>query len=241
MSGQSFAGVLDKGLAGGGTKFPERGLGDVANVLLQGFLCRQPAVFSTSIRPQIIGRGRVPGRHVDSVGHVSDRYFILRPVGKERLEDVPAHLPVQATHAVDRPAPADGQIGHVETLGRVVWVLAAQGQQIVNGNAQLFLGVPTEVLLDHHRIEPVKAGGHGRVGGEKIPRARDGESNLERLPGLGHERPGSFQDGERRMPFVQMTDFRLESPAQPAAASRQSQAAVLAGDAAPVRRHTTRW
>ena len=87
--------------------------------------------FATGLRPKIVGRRRVPGRHVDSVGHMSDGHFVLRPARKERLEEVPAHLPVQATHAIDRPAPADCQIGHVETLRRVVRILAAQGQQIV--------------------------------------------------------------------------------------------------------------
>ena len=81
--------------------------------------------------------GRVPGRHVDSVGHVSDRHFVLRPARKQRPKEPPAHLPVQAAHAIDRPAAADGQIRHVERLRRVVRVLAAQGQQIVKGDAEL--------------------------------------------------------------------------------------------------------
>ena len=51
--------------------------------------------------------------------------------GKERLKEMPAHFSMQATHAIDRPAAPDSQIGHVETFRRVVRVLAAQGQQIV--------------------------------------------------------------------------------------------------------------
>ena len=132
LHGDAMANVFNETLAGGGAKLPEVRVGNTANVLLQVFRRPQPAILSTGLHPKIIGRLRVPTRHVDSVGHVSDRYFVLRPVRKERLEDVPAHLPVQATHAVDGPAPADCQIGHVETLRRVVWVLAAQGQQIVD-------------------------------------------------------------------------------------------------------------
>ena len=160
---------------------PEGCVGNTANVLLQVFRRPQPAILSTGLHPKIIGRLRVPTRHVDAVGYMSDWYFVLRPVRKERLEDVPAHLPVQATHAVDGPAPADCQIGHVETLRRVVWVLAAQGQQIVDGNAKLFLGVPTEVLLDESRIEAVKAYSHRSVSREKVARARDGQRDIERL------------------------------------------------------------
>jgi hypothetical protein len=94
-------------------------------------LCHRP------FRPEIVGCRRVPGRHVDSVGHMSDRHFVLRPVREKRLKEVPADFPVQATHAIHRPAPADCQIGHVETLRRVVRVLAAQGQQIVERYAEL--------------------------------------------------------------------------------------------------------
>ena len=241
LPGQSFAGVFNKRLAGGGAKLPERGVGDAANVLLQGFRRPQPAVLSTGFRPKIVGRGRVPGRHVDSVGHVSDRDFVLRPARKERPKEVPAHLPVQAAHAIHRPAPADGQIGHVESLRRVVRVLAAKGQQIVECNAELLLGIPTEVLLDEGRSETVKAGGHRRVGGEEVPRSRDGQRDFEGLPGLFHEVAGAFQHGEGRMPFIQVTDLRLdaERAEQPPSADPEQQF-LLEAQLRPAR-HTARW
>ena len=80
-----------------------------------------------------------------------------------------------------------------------------------SGDAELLLGIPTEVLLDESRSEAVKAGGHRRVGGEEVPRSRDGQRDFERLPGLFHESPGAFQNGERRMPFIQVADFRLDA------------------------------
>ena len=141
---------------------------------------------------------------------------------------MPADFPMQATHAIHRPAPPDRQIGHVETLRRVVWILAAQGQQIVDGNAKLILGIPAEVLLDEGRSETVKAGGHRRVGGEEVSRSRGGQRDFKGLRGLLHETAGAFQHREGRMPFIQVTDFRLECRARPAAASRQSRGAVLA-------------
>ena len=202
LHGDAMANVLNETLTGGGAQLPEDRVGNTANVLLQVLRRPQPAVLSTCLHPEIIGRLRVPARHVDSIGHVSDRYFVLWPVRKERLEDVPAHLPVQATHAVDRPAPADRQIGHVETFRRVVWVLAAQGQQIADSNAKLFLGVPTEVLLDESRSEAVKAGSHRSVRGEEITRARDGQRDFKGLRGLLHETPGALQHGKCRMPFI---------------------------------------
>ena len=116
----------------------------------------------------------------------------------------------------------------LKLLRRVVRVLAAQGQQIVECDAELLLGIPTEVLLDEGRSETVKAGGHCRVGGEEIPRSRDGQRDFEGLPGLFHETPGALQHGKGRMPFIQMTDFRLDAERARAAAIRRSRAAVLA-------------
>ena len=41
--------------------------------------------------------------------------------------------------------------------------------------------------------------------------ARVTANALERQPGRLHEAARPFQDGERRMSFVEMTDFRLDS------------------------------
>src|SRR5208337_1410324 len=116
----SLASVFNERLAGGGAELPELAVGDTANVLLQGFRRPQPAVFSTGLRPKLVGGRRVPGRHVDSVGHMADGHLVLRPVWKKRLKEMPADLPMQATHPIDGPAPPDCQIGHVETLRRVI-------------------------------------------------------------------------------------------------------------------------
>ena len=222
---QSFANILHKRLGGGGTKLPEPGVGNLANVLFQAFRRPQPAFLSTGFCPKIIGRGRVPGGHVDSVGHVSDRDFVLRPARKQRQKEAPADLPVQAAYAIHRAAPADGQIRHVERLRRVGRVLAAQGQQIVKRNAELLFGIPPKVLLDEGRIKTVKAGGHRRVGGEEITRSCNRQRHFEGLPGLFHEVAGTFQDGERRVPFIQVTDLRLdpERAEQPPSADPEEQ------------------
>ena len=174
VPGQSLASIVNQRLASGHAKLPKAGVGDAANVLFEVFCRPQPAVLATGFRPKRIGRGRVPGWHVDSVRHMSDRHLLLRPVRKERLEEMPANFSMQATHAIYRPAAVDRQIGHIETLRRVVRILAAQGQQIVNCNAKLFLGVPTEVLFNKGRSESIKAGGHCGVGGKKVTRSCDG-------------------------------------------------------------------
>ena len=138
---------------------------------------------------------------------------------------MPANFSMQATHAIHRPAAADGQIGHVETLGRVVRILAAQGQQIVECQAELFLGIPTEVLLDESRSETIKARSHRRMGCEKISRARSGQRHFKRLRVLLHETAGALQHGKSRMTFIQVTDFRFDAQCgeQPPAANPEEQ------------------
>ena len=59
--------------------------------------------------------------------------------------------------------------------------------------------------------ETVKAGGHCRVGSEKVSRSSDGQSDFEGLSCLLHETAGAFQHGKGRMAFIQMTDFRLDA------------------------------
>ena len=49
-------------------------------------------------------------------------------------------------------------------------------------DAELLFGVPTEVLLDERRSEPVETGCHRRVRGEEIAGARDGQGDIEGLP-----------------------------------------------------------
>ena len=90
--------------------------------------------------------------------------------GKSGWKNLPAHLPVQSAHAIHRPTAANRQIRHIEWLRRVVWVLASEGQEIVNRNAELLLRVCAEILLDEVRRETVKAGRHRRVRGEEVAR-----------------------------------------------------------------------
>ena len=148
---------------------------------------------------------------MDSVSHMADGDFVLRPARKQRKEETPAHFSMQAAHPVHRPAPADRQICHVERLRRVERVLAAKGQQVVKSDAELLLGIPAEVLLDQRGRKTVKTGGHRRVGGEQIARSRDRQGDFERLPCVVHERAGAFQHGERRVSFIQVTDLRREA------------------------------
>ncbi len=121
---------------------------------------------------------------MDAVGHVTDWHVLFRPAREERLEETPAHRPVQAADAVDSAAPADRQVRHVELLRGVVRVPAAEGQQVAKRDAKFVPGVAAEVLLDEGRREAVEPGGHRGVGGEEVAGPRDGECDVEGLSGL---------------------------------------------------------
>ena len=116
---------------------------------------------------------------------------------------------MQTAHAIRGPAPAECQIRHIKIFRRVGRVLAAQSQQIVNRNAQLLFCISPEILLDEGRSKTVETGGHRRVRGEQIARPRHRQCDFEGLPCFFHEASRAFQHGERRVPFVQMTDLRL--------------------------------
>jgi hypothetical protein len=49
------------------------------------------------------------------------------------------------------------------------------------------------------------------MGGEQISGPSDGQRNLKGLTRFIHKSSGSFQDRERGMPFIQVTDFRLDA------------------------------
>ena len=134
MPGQSLAGVFNQRLAGRDPKLPEDIVGNAANVLRQGFR-RAPSQRSlphACVQRSSAGAESQVGMWTPLVT-LSDGHFIRRPLGKKRLEEMPADLAVQTAHAVDRPAAADGQIGHVETFRRIARIPASQGQQVVEG------------------------------------------------------------------------------------------------------------
>ena len=181
---------------------------------------------------------------MNPVGHVTDGYFARRPAREERLKEAAADAAVQTAHGIHRSASPDRQIGHVEGLCRVVRVLSAQRQQVVEGYAEILLGITPQVLSDKIRCEAVEAGGDRCVRGKEVAGPGDGQRNLKGLPGRLHETACAFQHGERRMPFVQVADFRLDAergeqppPADPQdhllhQAQVRPAAVKLAGDAA---------
>src|SRR5450755_678053 len=199
---QSLAGIFDQRHAGGATQFPECCVRDAANVLLQRLGGLSPAILTAGLCPQIIGSGAIPGWRMHTVGHVLDGHLVGWPAREKWLEKMPAHLLMQTTDAVDCRATADCEIGHIEALRSVLWVLAPQGEQILKRDTQLLTGVVAECVSDETRSKAVEAGWHGRVGSEEITRACGGQRNIKRLPAGCHKTSCSFQHSERRVSFI---------------------------------------
>ena len=162
---------------------------------------------------------------MNAIGHGSDRHFVFRPVGKQRFKELPAYLPMQAAHTIDCAAPAQCQVGHVETFGRVVGVLAAQGQQIMERYTKFLTGIAAQVLLDQVRTKAVKTRSHCSMSGKQVARPGCRQCDLEGLAGLFHEAQGPFQDSKSCMPFIQMAYFGLnpERTQQPPSTDTEEQ------------------
>ena len=123
---------------------------------------------------------------------------------------MPADSAMQSADAIDRPAPAHRQVGHVEKFVRVIGILASQCQQLAQRKSELFLRIPAEVLFHQCWGKNVKSSRNRRVGGKEIAGARGRQGNGEGLSGLLHETPGALQQGEGGMPFVKMADVRFD-------------------------------
>ena len=124
---------------------------------------------------------------------------------------MPAHFPMQATHTIHSSASPNCQIGHVEAFRRVVRIMAAEREQIIQCDAEFLHGVTAQVLFDERLSEPVKAGGHRRVCSKDVPRSSSSQCNFKRLTCILHKISCAFQHSEGGVPFVQVTYFRLKA------------------------------
>jgi len=94
----------------------------------------------------------------------------------------------------------------------------------VECDAELLLGVATEVLLDEGGIEAVKAGGDCRVGGEEVSRSRDGQCHFEGCP-VSFMKLRARSNTAKATCLHQVTDFRLDAECaeQPPSADPEQQ------------------
>src|SRR5271168_4105924 len=113
MPGQSRARVFHQTGGGSGAELPKGIVRDLTQIMLQIFLCSQPAIFAASLGPKLVCSRGIPGWHVHPIGHMADGNLFGRPLWKKRSKQVPADLAMQATHAVNRTAAANGQVSHV--------------------------------------------------------------------------------------------------------------------------------
>src|SRR6185312_13565135 len=118
---------------------------------------------------------------------------------------------VQATHTIYRRARSDGQVCHVEVLGRIARVRMPQCQQIVHRNAQFLPNVVPESVFDESGCKLFEPRGHGCMRGKEIARPSHCERDLKGLSTPVHESSRSLQRGERRISFVEVTYLRFDA------------------------------
>src|ERR1035438_3971319 len=95
---------------------------------------------------------------------------------KEWLEYLPAHFSVQFAHAVHTAAAPESEIGHIEGLSIVAWVLPADLQQIVKRNAKFILCIVVKILPDELRVKAIESSSDRSVCRKDISSPRNGQS-----------------------------------------------------------------
>ena len=119
-------------------------------------------------------------------------------------------MPCKRLTAIRRAAAPNCQVRHVELLQWVGRVLTAKSQQILKPDAELRLGIAPEILLDEGGSKAVKPGSYRCVRRKQIARPCDRESDFKGLPGRFPKAAGAFQDGERCVTFIQVTNLRVD-------------------------------
>src|SRR5579862_5844700 len=117
---QTAAHAVDEGLTVGAAHRPEVVVTESRDLAGEHFRRTTPALLAASGGPEAIGIGRVPGRDMDAVRHVSDRDLALGPPWKQRLKDAAAHRLMLAADANAARAAAHRQVSCVEWLGGIV-------------------------------------------------------------------------------------------------------------------------
>ena len=143
------------------------------------------------------------------------------------MEDPAAHFPMQAAHTVDCAAAPHRQQCHVERLRGVLRFLLSQRKQFIHRDVQPVRGIVPEMRGHELGREAVKAGFHGRMRGEEVPRAGCRQRNVKRHSCFFHELPRTFEDHERSVPFVEMANLGLHSERAQQAPSPDSQRDLL--------------
>jgi|SRR6516165_5103167 len=148
---------------------------------------------------------------MNAVGDMTDRHLLLRPAGKQRLENMPADMAVQAADAEALHRCPHGQIGHIERLVSIVVTGTAQREEFVQPDAGL-----GEKTFDIARIfakgvgrESVEPGCYGRVGGKNVSCASRPQCLAKRQTRAPHMGPRSLENRKGAMTLVQVTDLDL--------------------------------
>ena len=96
----------------------------------------------------------------------------------------------------------------------IAWVLPSQGEQIIKRDGELLLRIATEIFADEFGIEAVKSGGDRGMGGEEISRPGDVQGQIKGFLMIFHIAARPFENGKRRMAFVEMANLGLQPKAR---------------------------
>ena len=190
---------------------PQLGVGDLVGALPDADIGR----LLLPIRAQVpvVQLGKVvadPTAGVDAVGGVTDGHFVGRQGRPDARPQPPADLAVQLGDAVARAAQPKGEHGQAQRLVVVVRVLAAEGEELLPGQAQPG-PIVLEVLVDQPGLEGVVAGRDGGVGGEHVRRRHRLAGRLEGDAPLLHQNADALEAEEGGVALVHVEHVGLDA------------------------------
>ena len=119
-----------------GSELPQGFIINLVEITLKTLEWPEPPLFAARCCPEFVGLFGVPGGDMYTVCYVSHRNFRFRPSRKEFLENLSAHLPVQAAYPVYGAAAFKSKPGHVKRLMIIFRYNPSQTQKSVCGYSE---------------------------------------------------------------------------------------------------------
>src|SRR5690242_13025091 len=143
-----------------------------------------------------------------AIGHMPNRDFILRPIRKERLKNVPTDRSMELTDSIHHTTSAHGQVGHVEGLITVVAIPPSQGEEIMYWYLHEFREIG-RIGANQIRGKPIECRLDRRMSRKNIAGSSCPERHPEGLFRPAHVAVCACEHCKSGMPLVEMAHFHI--------------------------------
>ena len=209
-------------------RLPQLGVGDAVDARPHARIGEVVApVGAHVLRVEVLHRGREPGAHVDAVGDVADRDFVLAVVRPQHLPRLARDAPVQRRHAVRVARHLERQHGHAQRLAVILGADASEAQEFVLGQPQR-PAQRLQVIVDQLGREAVVARVDRRVRREHRALGDLLGAGAEVGAGQLHQQARVLQRGEGAVALVQVQAAPVDAGRAQRAHAAHAQQQLLA-------------